>query len=82
MIILDNSATAMTGFQPHPGVGRNAMGDAVTPVEIEGVCRSFGAKVEVTDPFDLPGTREKVLRALDDPVGAKVIIMRREGARC
>ena len=77
MIILDNSATAMTGFQPHPGVGRNAMGDPVTPVEIEGVCRSFGAKVEVTDPFDLPGTREKVLRALDDPVGAKVIIMRR-----
>jgi len=77
MIILDNSATAMTGFQPHPGVGKNAMGDAVAPVDIETVCRSFGAKVEVTDPFDLPGTREKVLRALDDPVGAKVIIMRR-----
>ncbi len=78
MIILDNSATAMTGFQPHPGVGKNAMGDAVAPVDIGGVCRSFGAKVEVADPFDLPGTREKVLRALDDPVGAKVVIMRRK----
>jgi indolepyruvate ferredoxin oxidoreductase alpha subunit len=77
MIILDNSATAMTGFQPHPGVGRNAMGESVPPVDIEAVCRSFGAKVEVTDPFDLPGTREKVLRALEDPVGAKVVIMRR-----
>jgi indolepyruvate ferredoxin oxidoreductase alpha subunit len=77
MIILDNSATAMTGFQPHPGVGRNAMGESVSPVDIEAVCRSFGAKVEVTDPFDLPGTREKVLRALEDPVGAKVVIMRR-----
>lgn len=77
MIILDNSATAMTGFQPHPGVGKNAMQDPVTPVDIEGVCRSFGAKVTVNDPFDLPGTRQKILESLDDPTGAKVIIMRR-----
>jgi indolepyruvate ferredoxin oxidoreductase alpha subunit len=77
MLILDNSATAMTGFQPHPGVGRNAMGEEVAPVDIEGVCRAFGAKVEVTDPFDLPGTRDKLLRALEDPEGAKVLIMRR-----
>ncbi|NWF57305.1 MAG: 4Fe-4S binding protein [Syntrophaceae bacterium] len=77
MIILDNSATAMTGFQPHPGVGKNAMGEVVSPVSIEGVCRAFGAKVEATDPFDLPGTRDKILRALEDPEGAKVLIMRR-----
>ncbi len=80
MVILDNSATAMTGFQPHPGVGSNAMGDEVAPVDIESVCRSFGAKVSVTDPFDLPGTQETVLRALRDPVGAKVVIMRRKCA--
>jgi indolepyruvate ferredoxin oxidoreductase alpha subunit len=77
MVILDNSTTAMTGFQPHPGVGKNAMGDEVTPVDIEGVCRAFGAKVEVTDPFDIPGTRDKLLSALEDPEGAKVLIMRR-----
>ncbi len=77
MMILDNSATAMTGFQPHPGVGKNAMGDEVAPVDIEGVCRAFGAKVEVTDPFDIPGTRDKLLRALEDPEGAKVLVVRR-----
>ncbi len=77
MVILDNSATAMTGFQPHPGVGRNAMGEAVSPVSIEGVCRAFGAKVEVADPFDIPDTRDKLLRALEDPEGAKVLILRR-----
>ena len=77
MMILDNSATAMTGFQPHPGVGRNAMGEEVAPVDIEGVCRAFGAKVEVTDPFDIPGTRDKLLRALEDPEGAKVLVVRR-----
>jgi indolepyruvate ferredoxin oxidoreductase alpha subunit len=80
MVILDNSATAMTGFQPHPGVGTNAMGEEVVPVDIESVCRSFGAKVAVTDPFDLQGTREKLLQALEDPVGAKVVIMRRQCA--
>ena len=77
MVILDNSATAMTGFQPHPGVGRNAMGEELTPVDIEAVCRSFGAKVVVTDPFDLQGTEQKMLQALADPAGAKVVIMRR-----
>ena len=77
MVILDNGATAMTGFQPHPGVGRNIMGEEVARVDIEAVCRSFGAKVSVTDPFDLEGTKQNMLRALEDPVGAKVVIMRR-----
>jgi len=80
MAILDNSATAMTGFQPHPGVGKNAMGEEVTPVDIEGVCRAFGAKVEVTDPFDLETTKLKLLQMLDDPEGVKVLIMRRKCA--
>jgi len=80
LVILDNRATAMTGFQPHPGVGMNAMGEKVTPVDIAGVCGAFGAKVEVTDPFDLPGTEQKILQALEDPTGVKVIIMRRECA--
>ena len=56
------------------------MGEEVAPVSIEGVCRSLGAKVDVTDPFDMPGTREKLLSALEDPVGAKVLIMRRKCA--
>lgn len=80
MVILDNSTTAMTGFQPHPGVGVNSMGEKVAPVEIEAVCRAFGAKVWVMDPFDLQGTKEIVLGALEDPVGIKVVIMRRKCA--
>jgi len=80
MVILDNSATSMTGFQPHPGTGRNAMGDAVAPVDIEKICRAIGAKVEVSDPFDLPGTQKKLLAMLADPDGTKVVIMRRKCA--
>jgi len=77
MVILDNSATAMTGFQPNPGIGKNAMGEAASPVDIEAVCRSMGVRVEVTDPFDLQETRQKVLSALEDSSGVKVLIMRR-----
>lgn len=80
MVILDNSATAMTGFQPHPGVGKNAVGEEVSPVDIESICRAIGAKVAVTDPFDLQGTRKKLLEMLEDPEGTKVLIMRRQCA--
>lgn len=78
MVILDNSTTAMTGFQPHPGMGVNAMGKEADAIDIENVCRAFGAKVEVMDPFELEHTKQKVLQALEDPVGVKVLIMRRE----
>ncbi|MFC1886752.1 thiamine pyrophosphate-dependent enzyme, partial [Thermodesulfobacteriota bacterium] len=80
MVILDNSATAMTGFQPHPGVGVTAMGESTPPLDIEKVCRSFGAKVVVSDPFDLVKTREMLLDALNDPKGTKVLIMKRKCA--
>jgi len=80
MVVLDNSATAMTGFQPHPGVGINAMGDKVEPLNIESICRDFGAKVEVTDPFDLRGTTKRLLEMLKDQKGPKVLIMRRKCA--
>jgi indolepyruvate ferredoxin oxidoreductase alpha subunit len=80
LVILDNSATAMTGFQPHPGVGVNAMGDEVAPLSIEKICQAFGAKVEVTDPFDLKHTKRILLQMLNGVAGPKVLIMRRKCA--
>jgi len=77
-VILDNSATAMTGFQPHPGVGVSATGEQAPVVDMEALCRSLGAKVEVCDPFDLKNSTETLLRLLaDEEPGAKVVIMRR-----
>ena len=37
LCVLDNSTTAMTGHQPHPGTGRTIMGDIVEAVSIENV---------------------------------------------
>ena len=77
-LILDNSVTAMTGFQPHPGVGKGATGEQAPVVDMEALCRSLGAKVEVCDPFDLKNTTETLVRLMaDEEPGAKVVIMRR-----
>jgi indolepyruvate ferredoxin oxidoreductase alpha subunit len=78
LVILDNSATAMTGFQPHPGTGMTAMGKPTKVVSMEALCRSLGAHVEVCDPFDLKSTTETLLRMMSEDGGVKVAIMRRQ----
>ncbi len=78
LVILDNSATAMTGFQPHPGTGMTAIGEPTTVVSMEALCRALGARVEVCDPFDLESTTATLLDMMAQDGGAKVVIMRRE----
>ena len=80
LIVLDNSATAMTGFQPHPGTGFSASGELAQVVDIEAVCRSVGAKVEVVDPYDLKTSTETIYRLLQEDEGVRVLIMRRKCA--
>jgi indolepyruvate ferredoxin oxidoreductase alpha subunit len=80
LLILDNSATAMTGFQPHPGTGRTATGEEAPVLDLEEISASLGAKVEVADPFDLSATTDAILRSLQDKEGVKVLILKRECA--
>ncbi len=76
LLVVDNSATAMTGFQPHPGTGQLATGDPATVVSIEAVCKAMGAFVEVCDPFDLHKTTDALLKMMKKEGGTKVIVMR------
>ena len=65
MVVLDNSATAMTGFQPHPGTGQTATGDEALAVKPEDVARACGVKfVEVVNPFDLKAATETIEKAI------------------
>lgn len=80
MVILDNSATAMTGFQPHPGTGETAMGDEAPVVDIEALCKDLGAEVLIRDPFDISGTTETIYELLQDRSGVKVLLLRQECA--
>ncbi len=76
LIILDNSTTAMTGHQPHPGTGHTMMGNVVDKIDIEAVLRGIGIKsIETADPLDHPASVDCVRRTVDEP-GVKAIIFR------
>ena len=76
LIVLDNSTTAMTGHQPHPGTGRTVMGDITEKVSIEKILRAIGLPhVETVDPLDLNTAIETVKRVADEP-GVKAIIFK------
>lgn len=76
LVVLDNSTTAMTGHQPHPGTGRTMMGQVVEKVSIERVLRAIGLTVvETVDPLDHELAVETVCRVADEP-GVKAIVFR------
>ena len=76
LVVLDNSTTAMTGHQPHPGTGRTMMGEIVEKVSIEAVLRTIGLTVvETVDPLDHELAVETVRRVVDEP-GVKAIIFK------
>ncbi len=61
-IISDNSATAMTGFQEHPGTGKTIKKDETALVDPEKLVRGIGfEKVDVCDPYDID-QMEKILK--------------------
>jgi indolepyruvate ferredoxin oxidoreductase, alpha subunit len=74
--VLDNSTTAMTGHQPHPGTGFTATGEPTAQVSLEAVAKALGAGlVETIDPYDLDGSIEGFKRAKEFP-GLSVVIAR------
>ncbi len=79
IVILDNSGTAMTGFQPHPGLPVDASGNAVPAIDIAAVCEATGATVRIRDPFDIDSTRETLLELLDIS-GLKVLVLKQKCA--
>lgn len=76
LCILDNSTTAMTGHQPHPGTGRTMMGNVVEKVDITKVLEGIGVKNTVTvDALDLNACVDAVLK-LSAMKGVKAVIFK------
>ena len=74
--VLDNSTTAMTGHQPHPGTGRNLMATPVEKVSIEKILIASGVKKVVTvDPLDLDAAI-KAVKECAEIKGVKAIIFK------
>lgn len=74
--VLDNSTTAMTGHQPHPGTGRNMMATPVEKISIEKILLGAGVKKVITvDPLDLDASIAAVKECADIK-GVKAIIFK------
>ncbi|MBR4537792.1 MAG: indolepyruvate ferredoxin oxidoreductase subunit alpha [Clostridia bacterium] len=76
LIVLDNSTTAMTGHQPHPGTGKTMMGEVVAKVSVENVLRGAGVEhMETVDPLNHALAVETVKRLAALP-GVKAVIFK------
>lgn len=76
LIVLDNSTTAMTGHQPHPGTGRTMMGEIVEKISIEQVLKGIGVTaVETVNPLDLKKAVDCV-KSMSELDGVKAIIFK------
>lgn len=75
LVILDNDTTAMTGFQPHPGMARKAREKTARRVDIADLCRSLGAEVSQVDPRDFQALWAEARRLLTaKPAGPRVLV--------
>ena len=75
IVILDNSTTAMTGHQDHPGTGVSAQGKKTKAVELERLVRGIGVDdVKVVDAFDMKALRAAVRSSLDSPELSIIIV--------
>jgi indolepyruvate ferredoxin oxidoreductase alpha subunit len=78
LIILDNSTTAMTGHQEHPGTGRSLNHEPANKIVLEDLARGLGVKrVHVVEPRVGGGDFERIL---DESLASRelaVIIARR-----
>lgn len=76
VLIMDNSTTAMTGLQGHPGNGRTAGGEKGRGVDIEKLVEALGVEwVRVIDPYDLDESEATLREALAHE-GPAVVISR------
>lgn len=76
LCILDNSTTAMTGHQPHPGTGINLCNGVTDKVDIVKILKAVGVKkVITTDPLDQKNSIEAVKECLAEK-GVKAVIFK------
>ena len=66
VVVLDNHTTAMTGHQPHPGTGKNAMGEPAKALDIETMLRACGIEeIYTVNPFDFDASVEAFKKAVE-----------------
>jgi len=78
IIIMDNSTTAMTGGQAHPGTGITLKGGKTHKLDFKRLAEAIGVEeVFVVDPYNLEDVEEKIKKTLESE-GVSLIIASRE----
>jgi indolepyruvate ferredoxin oxidoreductase alpha subunit len=76
LVVLDNSTTAMTGNQPHPGTGRTMMGAQSIPASIPKVLEALGVGLVIeADPLNHREAVSSVKRAMEG-TGVRAVIFK------
>ncbi|MEN6448085.1 MAG: indolepyruvate ferredoxin oxidoreductase subunit alpha [Syntrophaceae bacterium] len=66
VVILDNSTTAMTGAQNHPGTGITLEGQQTTSLDLETLVKALGIEwVRTIDPYRVKEARKTVKEGLE-----------------
>lgn len=77
VLLLNNSTTAMTGGQEHPGTGKTLRGEETHAVNYADVCRAVGVKsLKEVDSYDL-GVLYQAIREATEYKGVSVVIANR-----
>lgn len=66
VVILDNSTTAMTGHQPHPGTGKTMMNNISEKIDINGMVKACGVgHIVKGNPLDFSSAVEIIKKAVE-----------------
>ncbi len=75
MIVLDNSITAMTGHQEHPGTGRTLGGEETVTVDYESLAKAVGiSNFSRVDAYDVKAVRETIKKAAAADEASLVVV--------
>jgi indolepyruvate ferredoxin oxidoreductase alpha subunit len=74
VVVLDNSTTAMTGNQPHPGIGLTMMNTRTEKISIEKIVAALNVSAVIkVNPLDQNAAKEAV-RSLMTQKGVRILI--------
>ena len=74
VVILDNSTTAMTGNQPHPGMGITMMNTSPEKISIEKIVKAIGVSSLIkVNPFDQKAAKDAVKKLIKQK-GVRVLL--------
>jgi indolepyruvate ferredoxin oxidoreductase alpha subunit len=77
IVICDNSTTAMTGMQEHPGTGYTILGEKAIQLDLKVLVSALGIQnIRIVDPYDLKNTRAVIKEELAND-GPSVVISKR-----